>query len=214
MTLHLDALRSTEEGRRHMARILILYGTAYGQTELIAQKIARVLREAEHEVNLVRGDRSRRGPTLEGYDGVVVASSVLFGRHHRYVERFVREQVARLNAVPSAFVSVCGAMAGPAPDAERVAREYRERFLSATGWHPAIARSFAGGLAYTRYRPWIRWVMKRISRRTGLPTDTSRDYEFTDWQAVGQFARQFAFLLPRDVAVATGAPLCGLEKRC
>ena len=105
-------------------------------------------------------------------------------------------------------------MAGPAPDAERVAREYRERFLAATGWHPTIARSFAGGLAYTRYRPWIRWVMKRISRRTGLPTDTSRDYEFTDWQAVAQFARQFAFLLPRDVPVATGAPMCDLEKRC
>src|SRR5262245_59622329 len=221
MTLYFDARRSTEEGRRHMARILILYGTAYGQTELIAQKIAWDLRESEHDVRLVRGERGMIGPTLEKYDGVVVASSVQLGRHHRYIERFVREQVGRLNAVPSAFVSVCGAMAGPGPDAERVAREYRERFLAATGWHPTIARSFAGGLAYTRYSPWVRWVMKMISRRTGGPTDTSRDYEFTDWQAVAQFARQFAFLLPAarerpplGVPVATGAQKCNLDGLC
>jgi menaquinone-dependent protoporphyrinogen IX oxidase len=29
--------------------------------------------------------------------------------------------------------------------------------------------------------------MKTISRRAGGPTDTSRDYEFTDWVALDQF---------------------------
>jgi len=100
---------------------------------------------------------------------------------------------ARLNAVPSAFVSVCGAMSHPSLEAERAARGYRERFLGATGWQPTIARSFGGGLPYTHYRPWM---MKLISRRTGAPTDTSRDYDFTDWQAVARFAGQCAGLLP------------------
>ena len=113
-----------------MARVLIVYGTAYGQTERIAHEIARVLREAEHEVSLVRGDRPPAGLALEEYDGAVVAASVLYGRHQRYIERFVRERATRLNAMPSAFVSVCGAMANPAPDAERVARGYRERLLA------------------------------------------------------------------------------------
>jgi menaquinone-dependent protoporphyrinogen oxidase len=201
-----------------MARILIVYGTAYGQTERIAQEIARVLRVSAHEVTLVRGDRLPAGLRVEEYDGVVVGASVLMGRHQRYVERFVREHAARLNAAPSAFVSVCGAMAGQGPEAERAARGYRERFLEATGWRPPIARSFAGGLPYTRYRPWVRWMMKLISRRTGAPTDTSRDYDFTDWQAVAQLAGQFAGLLPagRDetAPAAAGARKSDLDELC
>src|SRR5262245_56416356 len=202
-----------------MARILIVYGSAYGQTERIAQEIARVLR-SEHQVSLVRGDRPPIGTTLEEYEGVVVAASVQLGRHQRCIERFVRERVARLNAVASAFVSVCGVMANPAPEAARAAEGYREQFLAATGWHPTIARSFAGGLPYTRYPFWLRWVMKMISRRAGAPTDTSRDYVFTDWHAVAQFARQFAGLLPADRGVATGTPTaiaasaCSLDERC
>jgi menaquinone-dependent protoporphyrinogen oxidase len=179
-----------------MASILIVYGTAYGQTERIAQLIARVVRASDHEVTLLHGDRLPAGAALEAHDGFVVAASVLFGRHQRYIERFVRDHLAKLNSAPSAFVSVCGAMAGASPEGAREARQYLDRFLQRTGWRPAIALSFAGGLPYTRYRPWTRWMMKLISRRTGRPTDTSRDYDFTDWAGVAQFAERFAGLLP------------------
>ena len=63
-----------------MASVLIVYGTAYGQTERIAQEIARVLTESDHQTSLVRGDRLPAGMTLGEYDGVVVAPSVLVGR--------------------------------------------------------------------------------------------------------------------------------------
>jgi len=162
-----------------MASVLIVYGTAYGQTERIAQEIARVLTESDHQTSLVRGDRLPAGMTLGEYDGVVVAASVLVGRHQRYIERFVREHTAWLITLPSALVSVCGTAANPVPEAQHVAQSCRERLLVATDWRPTMARSFDGGLPYTRYRPWVRWIMKMISRRTGAPTDTSRDYDFT-----------------------------------
>ena len=34
---------------------------------------------------------------------------------------------------------------------------------------------------------FIKMVMKTISRMAGGPTDTSRDYEFTDWVALDRF---------------------------
>jgi menaquinone-dependent protoporphyrinogen oxidase len=179
-----------------MARILIIYGTAYGQTERIAREIAGVLREAAHAVDLVKGDRLPAGWAIDEYDGVVVAASVLFGRHQRYIRAFVREHLARLNAVPSAFVSVCGAMAGSNPEAASMAEGYLRKLLATTGWRPTLTKSFAGGLPYTRYGPWVRWMMKMISRQTGRPTDTSRDYDFTDWSGVRDFARQLADLFP------------------
>ena len=38
-----------------------------------------------------------------------------------------------------------------------------------------------------RYNFLIRFVMKRIARKAGAPTDTSRDYEFTDWSTLDAF---------------------------
>jgi menaquinone-dependent protoporphyrinogen oxidase len=38
--------------------------------------------------------------------------------------------------------------------------------------------------------------MKRIARKAGAPTDTSRDYEFTNWQALDRFVEQLAVKTP------------------
>jgi menaquinone-dependent protoporphyrinogen oxidase len=50
----------------------------------------------------------------------------------------------------------------------------------------------AGALPYTRYNFLVRFLMKRIARKAGGPTDTSRDYDFTDWAALDRFAAAFA----------------------
>ena len=45
---------------------------------------------------------------------------------------------------------------------------------------------------YSRYGTLERFVMKRIAKRAGGGTDTSRDYEYTDWDEVASFATAFA----------------------
>lgn len=49
----------------------------------------------------------------------------------------------------------------------------------------------AGTLRYTRYGFFKRFLMKQINKREGGDTDTSRDYEYTDWDAVTAFANEF-----------------------
>jgi hypothetical protein len=36
-----------------------------------------------------------------------------------------------------------------------------------------------------------RWAIQRIARKAGGATDTTRDWEYTDWEDVKQFAREF-----------------------
>jgi menaquinone-dependent protoporphyrinogen oxidase len=48
---------------------------------------------------------------------------------------------------------------------------------------------------YSKYNWFIRFVMKRIARRAGASTDTSRDHEFTDWVALDRFVNEFAALV-------------------
>jgi menaquinone-dependent protoporphyrinogen oxidase len=42
--------------------------------------------------------------------------------------------------------------------------------------------------------------MKRIARKQGGPTDTSRDYEFTNWDDVARLAAQVAQLASRSAS--------------
>lgn len=188
-----------------MSSILVLYGSTYGQTQRVAERIAKVLREAGHSADLLWAARLPEELELYDYEAVVIAASVLLGQHQRYVREFARRHAEQLNAMPSAFVSVCGAASGDPPRAQ----SYIDRFLLETGWwRPTVTRSFTGAVAYTRYNPLLRWWLKGISRKQGLPTDTSRDWDFTEWDQVERFARQFAATvakaprrsMPRSVA--------------
>ncbi|HKV73286.1 MAG TPA: flavodoxin domain-containing protein [Gemmatimonadales bacterium] len=174
-----------------MSRVLMVYGSAYGQTERITWRIAAVLRGYGCAVDAYRGDQLPEGVPVAGYDACVVAASVLMGHHQSYVRDFVDDHAGTLNALPSAFISVCGAAA----DAPRQAQEYLDAFLRETGWHPHLARSFAGAVSYTRYPWWLRRYMQWLSRRKGLPTDTTRDWDFTDWSEVDRFAAETAKIL-------------------
>jgi menaquinone-dependent protoporphyrinogen oxidase len=74
------------------------------------------------------------------------------------------------------------------------------RFLAETGWHPVVTKSIAGALLYTRYNWFIRRVMKRIAAKAGGDTDTTRDYEYTDWQDLRTFAGQVELQLVHGTA--------------
>jgi menaquinone-dependent protoporphyrinogen oxidase len=75
-----------------------------------------------------------------------------------------------------------------------------QRFLDGVHWHPAIVKIVAGALLYTHYNFFIRWVMKRIVASAGGDTDTSKDYEYTDWNDVRAFAAEFGRRLSRAAA--------------
>jgi menaquinone-dependent protoporphyrinogen oxidase len=174
-----------------MSKILVVYGSTYGQAERVARRMAGILQDAGHTVETHRGDQIPDALALGDYDGFLVAASVLMGHHQTYIRDWVRRFAPLLNQAPSAFVSVCGA----ANSDPLQARAYVDGLLRETGWRPTVTRSFTGAVAYTRYGWWIRWYLKRMSRRKGLPTDTSRDWDFTEWDAVEQFAEELAATL-------------------
>jgi menaquinone-dependent protoporphyrinogen oxidase len=174
-----------------MPKVLIVYGSSYGQTEKIAWRVADQLEVGGVHTVVRKGDVLPADARLEEYDGFVVAGSVLYGKHQRYLAEFVRRHLALLNQRPSAFISVCGALMGNWPPGQEEARKYLANFLQETGWTPQFTRSLPGGLPYTRYGLITRWIMKGISRKTGRPVDTRRDWDFTDWPAVDRFAAEF-----------------------
>jgi menaquinone-dependent protoporphyrinogen oxidase len=182
-----------------MAKILILYGTSHGQTAKICRRIALMFSLDHHKVEMRQADELPAETRLSDFDGVLVAGSVNYGMHQAYLTELVTHRAGELNRIPSVFLSVCGALAGSWPEGPATAAKYVSDFIAKTGWHPHLTRSVAGSVAYTRYPFFTRMVMKLISARTGRPTDTSRDWEFTSWPEIDEFAATVGKLVQPEV---------------
>jgi len=174
-----------------MSQALIIYGTTDGQTGKIAQEIAKTFAAEGWQTSVVNANASR-DTRPEYFDRVVVAASVHVGGYQRAVGRWVRRHAAALNRIPSAFISVCLGVLEQRPEAQREVHAIPERFFARTGWHPPVTQIVAGALPYTRYGWLTKLVMKRIAAKAGGDTDTTRDFEYTNWDELRSFVRGFA----------------------
>ena len=169
--------------------IPVFYATTEGQTRRIAERLAAMFREkgfvsrafdvASADADYVEWGRVR---------AAVVGASLHAHRHQRSAVAFVREHAGDLNAHPSAFFSVSLAAISATPAEREAAAQLASSLPMKAGWHPDEIACIAGRLAYTQYGFFTRFIMKRIARRRDAPTDTSRDYEFTNWDEVACFA--------------------------
>ena len=174
-----------------MNRILVAVSSTDGQAARIAERIARVLAADGHAVTTGAVTDPGLASELRTHSAVVVGGSIRYGHHARALEDWVSGNLAAIAARPNAFFSVSLSAGGPGAK-PLAAQGYVTEFQRRTGWHPAHWTTFAGALRYTTYRPWIRWLMRMIVGHAGWETDTSRDYEYTDWAAVERFARELA----------------------
>jgi menaquinone-dependent protoporphyrinogen oxidase len=171
---------------------LIVYTSHKGQTRKIAARLGDMLEAAGHDVRVVDVLELPARFDVAAWDLVVVGSSVKFGRHSGAIEEFVRAHRDILASRRTAFFSVSGAAISKTPETEKEFADQIEAFCRDTGCRPDRVASFAGAVPYTRYDPITRYVIKRIQKKAGRSTDTSRDHEYTDWAAVEEFGRELA----------------------
>jgi menaquinone-dependent protoporphyrinogen oxidase len=172
-----------------VARVLIPYGTTEGQTAQIAEVIADVLRERGHDADQV--DITTLDDAVpDGYDAVIIGASIHMGKHDKHALEFVRKNLDTLARLPSAFFSVSLAAHGDIHEAEG----YVDQFEEESGWRPDKIAMFGGALRYTQYGFIKRHMMKKIAedKPGDLGLDLSRDYVYTEWDAVKRFAEHFA----------------------
>jgi menaquinone-dependent protoporphyrinogen oxidase len=171
----------------------VFFATSEGQTRRIAERMAGVLREDGVDSAAIDvADLEHAAVNWAAVRAAIVGASLHAGKHQRAAAAFVDAHVASLNAIPSAFFSVSLSAASQYPEEVQKAQELAEAFPAAEDWRPQVVASFGGRLAYSQYNLIVRFVMKRIARKEGAPTDTSRDYEFTDWSRVDALAHNVA----------------------
>jgi menaquinone-dependent protoporphyrinogen oxidase len=183
--------------------VLIVYATKDGQTEKIARRIADTLGSEGHSAELFDADHLRP-LDLGRFGAAAVGAPVHQGSYPSSIVRFARENRAFLDRVGADFFSVSLAVQSRTSDGRAQTLEVVDKLVQQSGWRPRRIGLFAGALLYTKYNFVIRWIMKRITAKEGGDTDTSRDYEYTDWVAVERFAREIAG--PSEQVEASAAP--------
>ncbi len=186
-----------------ICEVPVFFATNEGQTRRIAKRVSSVL----HDLGFDSRAFDIAEPDASAIDwrhvrGAVVGASIHAGKHQKVAARFVRSHATELTSVPSAFFSVSLSAASTNAREVEAALNLAKAFPPACGWTPVRIDSVAGRLAYQEYGFFIRWVMKRIAKKEGAPTDTSRDYELTNWEAVDKLARDMARTIHAREAVA------------
>ena len=192
-----------------MKPLVIPYATREGQTRHIAEYIEARIRDRGHSARLCDVREIREPFDLDPYEGAILAASVHTGTHEPEMIAFVKRHRSRLDELQTAFLSVSLTEAsaedttlreGDRTKAAAEAQTVINRFLGETGWQPKRVEAVAGALLYSKYNFIVRFVMKRIARKASRPTDTSHDYEFTNWKAIDALVDE---VLREHVAPAT-----------
>lgn len=167
-------------------RVLVTYHTVEGQSAKIAERIGKTMRADGADVQV--SDVSD-APSPAEFDAVVLGDSIHVLKHSRALKHYLKKHVSVLNTMPAAIFQVSLTSAGTDAEHESVARGMVDDLLVEFGFDPDAVGLFAGAVMYTKYG-WIkRKIVKSIVAKEGGDTDTSRDFEYTDWDAVDDFAR-------------------------
>lgn len=173
-----------------MAETLLLYVSREGQTRRICECMAETINAAGGTARLLSLDDPAAVPALRSCGRVIIGGSIHYGRLPAVLHRFVDTHQIELAARPNAFFCVNLTARKPGKDTPE-GSAYMRRFLSQSAWCPAALAVFAGALFYTRYTWYDKMMIRFIMWITGGPTDPARDVEFTDWERVRAFTREW-----------------------
>lgn len=173
-----------------MRNIAIIYTTRKGQTAKIARFMQSTLEDQGCNVEMY--NLKEVTPSLGSQiDGVILGGPVYAGHYHRSLRKWVRRNQAELKEKRMALFVVALNTADKHEKARHDDDQLLRNFISWTGVVPSHLTNVAGALKYTQYNPLIRAQMKKIAAAAGGDLDTSRDFEYTDWNAVKKFCEDF-----------------------
>ena len=167
-----------------MKKILLTYSTVDGHTKTICEKILSYSETSQ--VDILPIDSSIN---IKDYDIVVIGASIRYGKYREEIFEFIKENEELLNSKDNAFFSV-NVVARKENKNKPETNPYLIKFLNKISWQPKILDVFAGKIDYPKYKFLDKYAIKFIMWITKGPTDTSKVYEFTDWNRVKSFAEK------------------------
>ena len=178
--------RCTSEQRMN---VTVVYGTVEGHTQKIANAVVDLLETHNHSVHLLDASRNIDDGKFMDCDACIIAAPVHQLRHPDAIINFIRAHMENLNNRPTALISV--SLSAAFPDGMLEAQSYVDRLLERTGWHPKRTHLAAGALRRAEYDFFQEQIIQHIVLKDRSPEEIEGDHEFTDWNALNRFVKEF-----------------------
>ncbi len=157
-----------------MNKILVTYATRAGSTFEVAARVAEVLRAAGATVDVKYVTAVHE---LEGYDAVVVGSSIRMGRWLPEAVAFVQAHRETLSHIPTAYFLVSGFLREDTPEMQRKVLAYLDPVRKIL--EPTSIGMFAGKMDYSK----VDWLDRSIAEAV-----SSSEGDWRSWEAIRGWA--------------------------
>jgi len=179
-----------------MKKVLLVYGTRYGSTEEISNKIKEVLQKNDIDVDLINlEDRKLKNlPSLEEFDGIMIGSSIKIGKMTKNVRKFLKKYADKLKNKTNligVFVS-CGSAGDPA-ERPKARKEYIESVLEKYGIDADMYEAFGGVLDLTEDSN-LGFVSKKMMAAAAKDDESltaGEKNDTRDWEFISSYAKSF-----------------------
>ena len=168
-------------------KILIIYSSTDGHTKKICEVIKENLID-KGELHLTSIENVS-GTNVQFYDYIIIGASIRYGKHNRKVFDFIEKNLNIIEKKKNAFFSV-NVVARKNEKNTPETNPYIKKFLSKTRWKPKKLGVFAGKVDYPNYSFLNKQIIRFIMFITKGPIDTSKSFEFTNWDNVKKFAQE------------------------
>ena len=165
-----------------MQKSIIIYSSVDGHTKEICEKIAGHM-IGDSDIFSVDDN-----PEIQNYEKIIIGASIRYGTYRTKLFDFIESNIEVISEKENAFFSV-NVVARKAEKNTPNTNPYVQKFLNSTTWIPNKVEVFAGKIDYPKYKFLDKYAIKFIMLITKGPTDTSKRYEFTDWDKVKNFAK-------------------------
>ena len=173
-------------------RAVVVYGSRWGGTVGVAEKIADALKKADFMVNVVN---ARKSPTdIDAYDLVIVGSGIRADRWTKETSKFLEENASVLRGKKTALFVSCQ-MADREEEAREKAKDaYLVKIAEQYGLHPVSFGFFGGFTDFKKSHGLLVDIIVRVNgrnlRKNGL--DTRRVLDTRDWEQIEAWALEVA----------------------
>ena len=165
---------------------ILIYSTTDGHTKKICDFIKS--NSIKNNFDIFSIDKINE-LNLNNYDLIVLGASIRYGKHNNIIYKFISSNKEILKSKKNAFFSVNVVARKPEKNSPEN-NPYILKFLRKSEWHPTKIGVFAGKVDYPNYNFFNKLIIRFIMFVTKGPTDTSRSYEFTDWDNIKKFTNE------------------------
>ena len=162
---------------------IFIYSSSNGQSLKICEALNKNKESLVIDIDMLKTAK------LDNFDQIVIGASVKYGDHNKKVYEFVKKNRVLLEKKKTVFFSV-NATARKSEKNTPKTNPYIIKFLKKTNWTPDHIGVFAGMVDFPNYNFIEKYIIKLIMWITNGPTDTSKTFEFTNWEDVKKFSEE------------------------